>query len=405
MLENTVIKIGGSCLKSEEDFGVVADFLISERNDSAEPVPVVISAMHGDTRRLRHEARRQFPHDASLQVKHVAENGEFASVQKLCVALRDRGVSALAVDPWMLRIEAEEGSDAFNARLSGARPEYVDQFVAQGGTDFVVIPGYVGILPESNELVALGNGASDLIAVEIARHVGGTTRLIKSAGSITAVDPRLVKNPRTISRMTPEMALRMLEYMRPDDQFIQADAVRLAHQHNVVIEFGSLATPDIVSRVDPAFRPGERGDFQALAVRDNVMRLSTALADYDPTPVFEALARNDAEHAQVPFSDGRVSWTSDGWEVTIYVDADDVSEAVGRLRSFNTRHNDECGTLLTLIDTSIRPEGQHFLRAYRALRGRVTVFESRSLGVIFSFLVDDAKAAANALAEEFGMAE
>lgn len=396
MLENTVTKIGGSCLKSEEDFSVVADFLISEHDASGEPVPVVVSAMHGETRRLRDEARRHFPDNALLQVKHVAENGEFTSVQKLCAALRERGASAAAADPWMLSIEAEEApEDVFDARLSGAKHECVEQFVVQSGADFVVIPGYVGILPESKDLVALGNGASDLIAVEIARHTGGVVRLMKSAGSICTTSPEFVSFPKRIQHMTSEHALRMLEYMRPDDQFIQAAAVERAQTHNVVIEFGSMVTPGIVSRIDPAIRQGDEAVLRALPIRDEVTCVQASVAPEYLVNLFSALAESD-----VAFGDGRAS----GNTVHIFTDTADADEALRIIRRFDSDAVRQSGTLLTLIDSSMRSGGQHFLRVYTALKD-VPPLESWSSGVILHVLVaqEHAVSAANALAEEFGL--
>jgi len=408
VVEKTVYKIGGSCLRSEEDFNLVSEFLIREAADAASPVPVVISAMKGETDRLKAEAIPLFRDDPFRQVAHVATLGEFVSAELLQRALEARGMTVTVHSPWELDIRADGGDpDPFEAHLLGANRKRFRECIRESEGDFAVLPGYVGVhesfqLDGRPALVALGRGASDLIAVEAARQIGGRARLVKDAGSIYAVDRRVVPNARMISRMSSDMARRMLEYMRPNDQFIMDEAVRYANQHNVVIEFGSLAAPDVFSRVDPSFRPGEEDLFCALPMRDNVACITAQLYEPDVVPVLEALAWEDDPSKMIPFIDK----VSQGVQQTLFFEAGDTEAAMARIAPFSAETTCEKGTLLTLIDTSIRPNGQHVLKAHRALRG-IQVLNDRSSNGIIHFLVPDESAseAANALAEAFDLIE
>lgn len=401
--KNTIYKIGGSCLASDADFAVVAKYLIRASKGATSPVLVVVSAMKGETDLLMAQAREKYTDDPLRQVAHIAEHGEMDSAARLCAELKECGATANFYSPWDTGIQAL-GSDPFDANLIGMEHEAFAKRARHDGVGFVVLPGYVGVhetfrLNDKPALVALGRGASDLIAVEIARHMGGTARLVKSAGSIYAAPPDMVENPRSITRMTPEQALRMLEYMRPKDQFIMADAVRLAQRHNVVIEFGSMAMPDLISRVDPAFLPGEERLFRALPVRDGVARITAKLHGSDAAQVFSSLAKEG-----IAFSDAGAALQSHGLFLTVFVETRDATRARSCIAGFSSATEHAEGALLTLIDNSIRPKGQHFLKAYRALEG-IPVLESRSSGVILHFLVEEhfAAKAASAMAKAFDL--
>lgn len=403
MFDNVTYKIGGSILTDDTDYETVARFLIEETSDKPGPVPVVVSAREGETDRLLAEAAVIFPDDPWRQVQFAALEGDFLSAAKFAHALNVLGAKTAMRSPWDLKIEAS-GDDPFCGRLIGLNHEAFAQELIGAESRFVVIPGYVGIHVSEQRggceaLVALGRGGSDLIGVEVARYRGGALRLIKSAECIYAVSPDFVDSPKSVTHMTPEQALRVLEYMRPDDQFIQARAVQHAKQHNVVIEFGSMAAQGVYSRIDSSYQTDEHTLFRALPIRDDVSRLAMTVDRSRPDHFFATLVSEG-----ITFSDGGTVLSTSGMKAVLFVERSKVERAMAVAGELTENLSRRDGALFTLIDTSIEPEGQHFLRVYRALAG-IPIIDSRSSGIILHLFLEkeDTRKAARALAEEFDL--
>ncbi|MEX2145088.1 MAG: hypothetical protein WD712_01805 [Candidatus Spechtbacterales bacterium] len=410
MRERLTYKFGGSCLDKDRDYENAARFLLEDSKSAPAPVCVVVSARKGKTNRLLKEAAELFGNNPWAQIDYVVKKGEFASAEKLSWELNklSPGKPARVSTPYEWRIMAE-GENPFDSRLIGTNVALADirdpiNYPIPAG--FLIIPGYVGVhttktLGTSKALVALGRGASDLIAVEIARATESKLKLVKSAQSVYSVSPGLVRNPKPISHMTPEQALRVLEYIRSDEQFIMAEAVRHAQRKNVPLEFCSMENPEESSRIDSLFRPNESELFRALPVKENVVLIRAVVNTNTISGIYEKL------HAKkIPFNDGGTEAINGESRLHIFAEtrlADRITSVVRPL--VNTMSVTE-GSLITLIDTSLDPEGNHFMRAYKALRG-IPILHSVSSGIIMHIFVQpqDTKRAVQALAEEFELLE
>ncbi|MDP4010543.1 MAG: hypothetical protein Q8P37_01665 [Candidatus Spechtbacteria bacterium] len=400
MREKLTYKFGGSCLSNDADYEDAARFLLEDSKDAVKPVFVVVSAQKGETDRLLKEADNLFI-DPWERVDHVARNGEFVSAEKMAGALNWAGgllPGAEVLYTQELGIMAE-GEDPFNGNLVGIKDDLSERIYS---ARFIIVPGYVGVHKTkgwngTNALIALGRGASDLIAVEVARATRSKLKLVKSAQSIYSVSPDFVDNPKPITHMTPDQALRVLEYIRSDEQFIMANAVKHAQRKNVALEFCSMSNPEEFSRIDSIFRPEEPELFRALPVKENVALIRMELDTKYVSWLYESLH----EH-KIPFNDGGSEESNGKSRIYIFAEAESAKPIIQKAGYLSRNVEFKTGSLITLIDTSLDPEGNHFMRVYNALNG-ISVLHSLSSGVIMHIFVslEDTKKTVKALAKEF----
>jgi len=401
--EKIVYKLGGSCFKNEKDYRAVAEFLIKDTIASQWPIWVVVSAQYGETDRLIREVRGT--KDTWDQIDYMAREGEFRSAEKLAGTLNgvEKTKSALVVTPWEIGMETQ-GENPFCGELVGI--QNIENIQNSVSNNFMIVPGYVGVnqtktLKGKPALQALGRGASDLIAVEIARATFATLKLIKSAQSIYAVSPEFVNNPKPIRRMTPDQALRVLEYIRSDEQFIMAKAVKHAQRHNVPLEFRSIVNPGLFSRIDAISDSKKETLFRALPVKENVVRVCMIIQPKKVRHLYEELHRK-----KIPFNDGGSEVINGKIRAHIFAERAETIKIKQLAESLAEDINMTEGSLITLIDTSLDPEGNHFMRIHKALHN-VRILHTMSSGIIMHIFVSprDTKKSVNALAQEFELIE
>src|SRR3989344_1144034 len=397
MQKRVVYKFGGSCLASDQDYTTAARFLIRDAENSATPIFVVVGARKGETDLLLKDADGRFG-DPWERIDYVAKAGEFVSANTMSAKLNEESIFPIArvVSPWDLKILVD-GDDPFNGNLVEIDHDCDTSFadlndpIKHLPVKFLVVPGYVGVhktkkLGGIRALIALGRGASDLIAVEVARATRSKLKLVKSAQSIYSVSPDFVDNPKPITHMTPDQALRVLEYIRSDEQFIMANAVKHAQKRNVALEFCSMENPEQSSRIDPAFGANEPIEFRALPVKERVVRVSgTISADTDSVWHLYAWLRRE----KIPFNDGGTETLNGESKVYIFAEIN-VADKIATMMAYSGRRvskiDKQVGSLITLIDTSLDPEGNHFMRTHKALRG-ISVLHSMSSGIIMHIFV------------------
>ena len=401
--EKIVYKFGGSCFKNKSDYKTAAEFLIKDTVASQWPICVVVSAQYGETDRLTKEVCDV--KDTWAQVDYMAREGEFRSAEKLAHILNGvkKTESALVVTPWEIGLETR-GKNPFCGELVGIKN--AENLQGSVSTNFMIIPGYVGVhqtktLGGKPALQALGRGASDLVAVEIARATSATLKLIKSAQSIYSVSPEFVDNPKPIKRMTPDQALRVLEYIRSDEQFIMAKAVKHAQKYNVPLEFRSMANPESFSRIDAVSDSAKETLFRALPVKENVARVHMIIQPEKARRLYGELHRK-----KIPFNDGGSETIGRKIRTHIFAESAEALKIKQVAEFLAEDVNITEGSLVTLIDTSLDPEGNHFMRVHRALRN-IHILHTMSSGIIMHIFISprDTKKAVNALAQEFELTE
>ena len=407
-----VFKIGGSSLKNQDDYENIARKLCEQVPSYGNPIVVVISAGYGETERLWEEAEESFTGKV-WQIEYVALEGEFASAHKLQREIEKLGKEAKFVSPWDidLRVKGDNGG-LENCELIGADQELFDKHVTnEADADLVIIPGYVGIHDEVKgtgnkpALAALGRNSTDLIGVEVAKCIQAPLYFVKSAPSVYAVSPNLIDDPEEITDMTYEQALRFLEYLPQEDQFVMRKAVEHAWEKRVELIFGSL---DGGSETKISASPNGKGgsNFAALPVKENaaVISFTTSSGNRHRAKLLRRLQDQGVNFSDInqieDFEIRRVHYE-------LYTD-DNTKNALSKtVESFASDKNVETKdvALITLIDTSLDPESHHSSMVADAFSDTDIEYTVRTSGVIMHIPVrrKDIREAVKLLAKKFGL--
>ena len=406
-----VEKIGGSSLPNEEAFGKHAKFL-ARRVQAGERLVVVISAQKGYTDRLLNEAKSLFESDTQ-RANYVLQGGEICSAYLLRDKLRGLGIINTKVVSYEDIELVARGGDVFNSDLVSVGREKLAAVV--DNHDVTIVPGYGAIheiLAGVFKYVLLGRGGTDYVAVALGAVLGCPVRFRKGSGKIYAVDPSVLPNALPLDQLTYGQARSFVEYSRPERQFLAMKSLDLAAHYHVPLYFLPEFESDIskgtsigVAHEMPDGRQFVTKPFRALAVQDVYLVDLKIYPPKTPTHLYKALQKLGISCSDTCEVRGRTFVDRDSLYFTIR------GEDIDSVRKLLERHHDYCeyGLLkfysLTLIDSSITPNGDHILRSRKALQDIVGVRLSTSFGNTIRFIVKskDRQIAVKALAKEFGL--
>lgn len=397
-----VLKIGGSSLKSIDDYTNLARKIYSSHRRGEGPTVVVISAAYGQTSQLWEEAEELYT-DRWLQVEYVALEGEFISAHVMQRELLKLGAKAKFISPLDIDLRAT-GNDPENCTLLGADPVKFNREVTHSPNDVVVIPGYVGVHDKKRSLAALGRNSTDLIAVEVARCSKAPLYFVKSAPTVYAVSPELVEDPEEIPDMTYEQALRFLEYLPQSNQFIMRRAVELAWKKKVELVFGSL-NDEKETKITASPNGRNGSEFKAMPVKKNVAIVNFRVFTDNKT---RAQLFRKLHEKNIQFFD--TNETEDGPAITFNLSIEDERKysLVDAVKEFAILEDVEVrdASLITLIDTSLDPESHHSSMVTEAFEDTdINVLLRGTSGVIMHIYVapEDTRRAVKILAEKFAL--
>jgi homoserine dehydrogenase len=195
-------------------------------------VVAVVSAVGGATDRLLARARSvaEDPDEGALAL--YLSTGETASVAALTLALRQRGVSALALEG------AELGLVTRGPRLD-ATPHTLDATRIRAALEqhsVVVVPGFLG-RDEHGATTLLGRGGSDASAVFLAAELGAERcRLLKDVDGVFERDPAAHRAARRFASLSWNDALEL------NSAVVQPKAIDLARKRGLAIEVAALGS-------------------------------------------------------------------------------------------------------------------------------------------------------------------
>ncbi len=231
----TVLKFGGSVLRSEEDLRLgVHEAYRWVRAGSR--VVVVVSAFEGTTDRLLNQARSYTAATDDHACALLLATGEFTTASLLALAFARAGIGAAVLGPQAIRLRTRgAGIDA--------DPASIDRSVIERALEtspVVIVPGFVGV-DDDNQFTLLGRGGSDLTALFLAAELGASRcRLIKDVDGLYERDPALPGPPaRRFRTVTWARALTL------DGGVIQHKAVRLARDRGLTFEVGAFQRGDV----------------------------------------------------------------------------------------------------------------------------------------------------------------
>ena len=249
-MPKTVVKFGGSNLKSKEDIGRIIQVVKNYR----EPIVIVVSAFYGVTNYLI-DALEKARHDESvakittaylLRLKREALELYFADQHQLTKISAEIGIQLNELERFLQGIALTGDASAaledhvlsYGERISAifltgilaslgiearvALPESIglvtDGDFGSASVDFVkstasvrealsgdyisVIPGYYGLSLEGKTTL-FGRGGSDYAAAAIARCIGAQSLDIwKDVNGFLSADPKIIENPVPILQLT-----------------------------------------------------------------------------------------------------------------------------------------------------------------------------------------------------------
>lgn len=202
-----VVKFGGSSLSTTAKINKVAE-KIAKINDKFDEVVVVVSAMGKTTDKLITQAKSvNLKQGESLIKNEISDRllnlGEIKSACLLGLALENLG----------RKVEVLNGNDA-GIKTQG---NYGNSFIkkievapilkAFKAKSIAVVAGFCGE-NDKGKITTLGRGGSDTTAVALAAALGCKCKIFTDVSHIFTVDPRLIKNSKTIAKLNHDDALQ-----------------------------------------------------------------------------------------------------------------------------------------------------------------------------------------------------
>tara|TARA_B100000029_G_scaffold429174_1_gene439429 strand:- start:782 stop:1996 length:1215 start_codon:yes stop_codon:yes gene_type:complete len=229
-----VQKYGGTSVADAERVRHVAS-RIAKRKQEGEEIIVVVSAMGNRTDELIDLALSVNPSPPPRELDHLLSTGEQASAALLAMALHAIGQNAVALSGRQAGIISKQRfGDGRISRVEVGRIEEVLEEEA-----IPIIAGFQGIT-ETDEIVTLGRGASDLTAVALAIALEAEVcETYKDVEGVFSADPQVVENARKIDEIGYE---EMLEMATQGSQVMHSRAIELASAHDMPILVASSMT-------------------------------------------------------------------------------------------------------------------------------------------------------------------
>lgn len=208
MLENVVVKFGGSVLEDQKAVNQVAS-LIKETKTKGIGVVAVVSAMKGVTDQIMALSKKDNPEIAPHLLDELLSSGEKTSARLVAAALASFGLDSVVVDPdtpyWPV-ITDERHLDA-NPLVEECRmrtERLITPLLAAGKVP--VVCGFLG-KTAGGRTTTLGRGGSDTTAVLLGNCLGAQeVILVKDVKGVYSSDPDKVTNPQFIESLNGEEA-------------------------------------------------------------------------------------------------------------------------------------------------------------------------------------------------------
>jgi|TARA_B100001741_G_scaffold141476_1_gene116839 aspartate kinase len=225
-MDLVVQKYGGTSVGTTEKIKHIAKN-ISKKSKLGKSIVIVVSAMAGETDRLDKIARKISGIPNEKEYDQVISAGEKISAGLLSIALIEKNVKAISLDPSKFNLLTDDLHS--KAKILSVGTKKIKELLRKGYV--VVIPGFQGI-NSKGDVTTLGRGGSDLTAVALASALNAShCELLKDdVDGIYTTDPKLYKAAKKINYISyPEM----LEMSSLGSKVLQAKAVEYANNLKV----------------------------------------------------------------------------------------------------------------------------------------------------------------------------
>ena len=221
-----VQKYGGTSVGTTEKIKLIAKN-ISKLKKLGKSIVIVVSAMAGETDRLDKITKKIADIPNEKEYDQVISAGEKISSGLLSIALIERKVKAISLDPSKFNLLTDDLHS--KAKILSVGTRRIKELLRKGFV--VVVPGFQGI-NSKGDVTTLGRGGSDLTAVALASALKAShCELLKDdVDGIYTTDPKLYKGAKKINYISYS---EMLEMSSLGSKVLQAKAVEYANNLKV----------------------------------------------------------------------------------------------------------------------------------------------------------------------------
>ncbi|ANX13130.1 aspartate kinase [Fictibacillus arsenicus] len=262
-----VQKFGGTSVGSVERIQNAAKRIINEVNNGNEVV-VVVSAMGKTTDELVRLAGEISKNPSKREMDMLLTTGEQVTIALLTMALHQEGYKALSLTGWQAGIQTENNHS--NARILDIDSERINGLLKDG--NIVVVAGFQGLIPETNDIATLGRGGSDTTAVALAAVLkADRCDIYTDVTGVYTTDPRAVKTARKIPSISYD---EMLEMANLGAGVLHPRAVEFAKNYSIVLEVRSSMSDERGTLVEEEATMEQNLMVRGLAFEGNITKIT-----------------------------------------------------------------------------------------------------------------------------------
>lgn len=232
-----VQKFGGTSLATPEHIQNVAGLVERSKKNGVLPV-VVVSAMAGVTNQLASWAQHIYPFYDGPDSDIVLSSGESIVAGLLAMALQKKGVLARAWLGWQVPFVTTDShgcADIIQAPITKFQK-------ALESREVPVVCGFQGITRHSRP-TTLGRGGSDISAVFLAASLKAPCDIYTDVLGVYTADPQWVPKAQLLKGLSYQ---EMMAFSSLGAQVVHPKAIKLAHEHRVVLSVRSTFFPEVL---------------------------------------------------------------------------------------------------------------------------------------------------------------
>ena len=228
-----VTKFGGAAIKNLENFGRVAEIVLSRKKEY-DVVIVVISAMWQMTDQLSELASKVSSKPSGREHDMLLTVGERISMSLLAMVMEDMGQNAASFTGSQAGIVTNcEHSDA---KIVDVKPKRL--FPHLDGSKFVVVAGFQGV-SVAGDITTLGRGGSDTTAVALATALAAEkVEFYKDVDGIFEADPKCCPDAKHIPHLSYCEALKVIKGC--EKKVLHPRALKMARDNAIPLEILSF---------------------------------------------------------------------------------------------------------------------------------------------------------------------
>jgi aspartate kinase len=262
-----VQKFGGTSVGSVERIQNAAKRIINEVNNGNEVV-VVVSAMGKTTDELVGLARQISKNPSKREMDMLLTTGEQVTIALLTMALHQEGYKAVSLTGWQAGIQTENNYS--NARILNIDSERINGLIKDG--NIVVVAGFQGLIPETNDIATLGRGGSDTTAVALAAALqADRCDIYTDVTGVYTTDPWAVKTARKIPSISYD---EMLEMANLGAGVLHPRAVEFAKNYSIKLEVRSSMSDERGTLVEEEATMEQNLMVRGLAFEGNITKIT-----------------------------------------------------------------------------------------------------------------------------------